>query len=347
MKFKEFLSLLFILLLSGCANKPAVITEIELSKIPTIIESYEKSIEIFLTPAEKVVQQIKQNGNEIEKYFIIDKNKNIVIKANAQYENEKFDIVYYLEEIKKTGNYLYEVPFTVYNSRTKDIYNDTLLWNIIDSDSDSGLLLSFDDDYFNRWEDKFDLFDKYSAKVTFFIQGARFDAFYFKAVNRGHDVGYHTLNHPDLRKVSRDIFFKETISFSESIKQKEITFSSFAYPYGFFEPWMHNTLLKTFNVLRGYGTTFRLFTKDEINGRYISSYAIDNILFPEEEDFNRYISLMLRTVKFIDKDMVFPLTTHDISEAAWGISHERLEYLLKTTNDLKLTFYRFSDFAEE
>jgi len=52
------------------------------------------------------------------------------------------------------------------------------------------------------------------------------------------------------------------------------------------------------------------------------------------------------TVKFIDKKLVLPLTTHDISAAAaWGISPRRLEYLLKTAGELGVAFYCYSDFA--
>jgi hypothetical protein len=56
---------------------------------------------------------------------------------------------------------------------------------------------------------------------------------------------------------------------------------------------------------------------------------------------------MLMTAKFIDKNMVLPLTTHDISaSASWGISPLRLEYLLKRADDLGMAFYRYSDFAD-
>ena len=42
---------------------------------------------------------------------------------------------------------------------------------------------------------------------------------------------------------------------------------------------------------------------------------------------------------------ILPLTTHTIAaEAVWGISPDRLEYLLKTAVELGLKFYRYSDF---
>ncbi|MCL2175345.1 MAG: polysaccharide deacetylase family protein [Treponema sp.] len=327
MKHYFFLPLLLILLFNGCASSRPAVKEI-----------------IVLTKAEKVLQKIKQNGNEIEKYFFIERNGQIIIKADVQYEDEKYNVVYYLEKIIKLENYLYEVPFTVYKDGTEAVFNDALIWSI--KDSGSGLLLSFDDDYYNKWQEKFALFEKYNAKVTFFIQGIIPDSFYLNATNRGHDIGYHSLNHLDLRSVSRNIFLRETIAPLESYKKNGKTITSFAYPFGFYRLWMHNTLLQSFEILRGYGTTLHLYKKDEINKRFISSRAIDNLLFKNDDDFYKYISLILRVNKFLDKEMILPLTTHDISNAPWGISHKRLEYLLKTAADLKLTFYNYKDFSQ-
>jgi hypothetical protein len=108
---------------------------------------------------------------------------------------------------------------------------------------------------------------------------------------------------------------------------------------------MHDVLLHSFGVLRGYGVTFRLYSEDEIRHGYISSRAIDNTVIPSDEDFFSIVQQMLITVKFMDKKLVLPLTTHDISTAAhWSVSPRRLEFLLKTANDLGLTFYRYSDF---
>jgi hypothetical protein len=53
---------------------------------------------------------------------------------------------------------------------------------------------------------------------------------------------------------------------------------------------------------------------------------------------------MLRTVKFIGKGNILPLTTHNISDTAdWGIKPRRLEYVLQTIRDLKLKFYRYGE----
>jgi hypothetical protein len=161
-------------------------------------------------------------------------------------------------------------------------------------------------------------------------------------------VGYHTLHHNDLRKLTRDAFMEETISKTAAFREAGVPLASFAYPYGFSEPWMHQILLEHFALLRGYGTSYRLYDEEGIGAGYISSKAIDNTVIKGDESFDRLIALMLRTVKFLGKGFVLPLTTHAISEnAAWGISPRRLEYLLKTAGDLKLKFYLYSDFAKD
>ena len=299
--------------------------------------------EISLSPIERVIQQVKQNGPDIAKYFILNDEGNIIVKADLQDDSGYFEVVYDLDEAELLEDSSYAVRFTVREKGSETILEDTLVWQPVTSDA--GILLSFDDRYTESWERHFDLFDKYGAHVTFFIQG-EFTPFCIDAINRGHDVGYHSLTHPDLRAVSREIFMEETVDPVGTFRQAGIPLLSFAYPYGFSESWMKEILLRTFAVLRGYGTTFRLYTESEIRSGFISSRGIDNNVIPGEENFDRSIRSMLMTVKFLEGGRILPLTTHDISESAWGISPRRLEFLLKTATDLKLRFYRFCDFAD-
>jgi hypothetical protein len=106
---------------------------------------------------------------------------------------------------------------------------------------------------------------------------------------------------------------------------------------------MREALADTFPVQRGFGATFRVYDGAAIKNGYPVSRSIDNILFKRDDDFKVMIDATLRTVKFTGG--ILPLTTHDISDtAAWGITGERLEYLLSTAKALKLKFYRYGDF---
>jgi len=353
--YRLFFTVLFpAFLLGACASRPR--PEAETIKEPPIIflpfpegpPSPEELPPPFKQPFEQALERVKQNGKDIDKYFILDEGR-IVVKAGLRDANGDFEIIYDLENAREIGSSVYEVGFSCRDKESGLLLKDALVWNPLASDAapseTAGLLLSFDDDYTASWERYFDLFDTYNAKVTFFINGIA-TPFCARALNRGHDVGYHSLSHRDLRQMSRDEFNREAIEPVKAFRDAGFPLSSFAYPFGFFEPWMHDALLRSFGTLRGYGVTFRLYSEAEIRGGYISSRAIDNTVIPSDDDFYLTVNIMLMAVKFIDKNLVLPLTTHDISAAAaWGISPRRLEYLLRTANKLGLEFYRFSDFG--
>ena len=328
--------LLLAILLGACASRPQV----------TIEEPAEDRIEhpppVLMSPIDQMLYRIQQNGADIVKFFILDNEGRIIVKADLCDTAGDFEIMYDLEGARALGNSTYAVGFSARNRETGDIIEDTLIWK--PRAGTAGLLLSFDDDYLEVWERHFNLFDMYGARVTFFLQG-EYDPFGARAMRRGHDIGYHGLNHLDLRSISRAAFIRETIASAEAFRQTGIPLASFAFPYGFSDPWMHEILLGDYTVLRGYGVTFRLFTKDQIRSAFISSRAIDNTVIPTEDHFDRLIRSMLRTLRFLDGSLILPLTSHDISDAPWAISPRRLEFLLKTASDLGLRYFLYRDFA--
>jgi len=299
---------------------------------------------------ELAIQRIERNSIDIKKYYILEKNGDITVKgefseiSHDQEGPELFEVTYDMNSITELpADFGYIVPFTLKSDKTDTVLYDRFLWK--PQKDTSGILLTFDDNYEKTWKNNFDLFDSYNAKATFFIQG-EYSSFCQEALERGHDVGFHTKSHFDLRKVSREVFIRETIISAEAFRKAGIPLYSFAYPFGYFDPWMNEELLKYYSVLRGYGVTFRLYDKAQIRNGYISSKAIDNTLFKKDEDFMAAIDIILRTVKLIGGDYVLPLTTHDISDtASYGIKPQRLEYLLKTANDLQLVFYTYKDLA--
>ena len=339
-------------LIAGCASRPRTTAEAALP------ETTVTPVESPVVP-ERLVERVKRNGKEIEKYFFLDEDGGIHVKADLSYMpmdssgTVSCEVIYDLENVETTGDSAggsaedsaYRVRFFIHEEGLDEAVEDTLIWR--PAPGSAGLLLSLDDDYVQAWEEHLDLFDEYGARVTFFLQGANI-TFAAKAMERGHDVGYHSLSHLDLRKVSQERFMNETVLTGEFYRQAGVPLSSFAYPFGFSEPWMHETLLESYGVLRGYGTTFRLYREDQIRGGHIISRAIDNTVIRGDENFERLISQMLFIVKFLDAGHVLPLTSHDISDTAqWGISRKRLEFLLKTAVDLKLKFYLYRDFGKK
>jgi hypothetical protein len=310
----------------------------------------EPEAEPELPPMEVVLQKIKQNSPEIEKYFLFDKAGELTVKAELNEirqgtgKIESFQVLYDLGRIEAESSGAYLVPFTVKCMDTGMVQDDTLLWK--PQKDDTGILLSLDDHYYDVWERNFDLFDRYNAHVTFFVQGT-YNSFCTAALKRGHDVGYHTLRHLNLTKVSRQVFFMETISQVENFRNSGAPLVSFAYPFGLYEPWMHEELLKTYKVLRDFNVSFYVYDQISIRGGFVFSRSIDNFIFEEDDVFFTTVDSMFRTIKFIGQGLILPLTSHSISNADWGIKPHRLEYILKTAGDLQLNFYRYGDFFRE
>jgi peptidoglycan/xylan/chitin deacetylase (PgdA/CDA1 family) len=294
--------------------------------------------EKVITKLDKAARRVKQNGREIKKYFELGEDGRIFVKAEIDGLKVSYDLEGPWDKAGLTVNFLIR-------DDDQDMgLQDSFVWK--PGADNAGVLLSFDDDFSEAWTNNFDLFEAYGARVTFFVWGG-FTPFCVHALEKGHDVGYHSKHHLDLRKQSRGVFMEETALPAEEFRNAGIPLGSFAFPYGFSEPWMHEILFKHFSVLRGYGVTYRLYSAREIRNGYIISKAIDNTVIKDDSYFKSYITMMLRTVKFLGNDYILPVTTHDISaKAAWGIAPERLEFFLKTARDLKLRFYLYSDFID-
>ena len=310
-----------------------------------------------IEPFERALWNIKMNTPLFEKYFKggadlaagpgIAGAENIVVRGRARIDGNEFSVTYDLANAAIAGRNIFYIPFFLENLTNGVSHHDGLLWSPMDEQS--GILLSFDDDHWHVWRQHFDMFDRYGAQVTFFIQGClefgddreEIAEFSFEALIRGHDLGFHTINHEDLRRVSRERFYAETIEAAEAFSRAGIPFSSFAFPFGFSEPWMREALAPFFPITRGYGRNIRLLDSRTISGGYFVSTAIDNIMFPDENRFRHDIRLILLTAKFMGNTIV-PFTTHDIADSVqWGITPGRLEFLLRTARELRLTFFTY------
>jgi hypothetical protein len=74
---------------------------------------------------------------------------------------------------------------------------------------------------------------------------------------------------------------------------------------------------------------------------FVHSKSIDNIDYKSETKFNKNINRMLQSTKKSGK--ILSLTSHRISGADYGITPERLEYVLEKSQEFGLFFYRYKD----
>jgi peptidoglycan/xylan/chitin deacetylase (PgdA/CDA1 family) len=206
----------------------------------------------------------------------------------------------------------------------------------------SGIILSFDDYFPDSWKENFDLFAKYNANVTFFVQLESPTPFCFAAQTWGHEIGYHTISHPSLPTLTKERFFEETISRIDLFRNKGIELTSFAYPFGFYEEWMHNELLKYYQIVRGFGVSTFTYNISDMKYGFVYSKSIDNIIYKSEKCFQEDITKILEFARE-NQNTVVLLTSHNIGTDDWGITVERLEFILKKGNELNLVFYTYKD----
>jgi peptidoglycan/xylan/chitin deacetylase (PgdA/CDA1 family) len=361
----SFAVLIFLLITQiSCATKPQSVPDQQpaLADTPRIEESIkEREPErVYVDELEPALRVVKQNTGLVRKYIDADpeilsgigiaKAIDIQVKGEFPLDGKHYKVSYRLAEAAPTGGGLWRVPFLLENLSDGVSREDVLFWYPLPNEA--ALLLSFDDNYWRSWLDLLDIFDKYGAKVTFFVQGslepsfknaAVIRQFCREAISRGHDLGYHSVNHLNLNNVSIRVFNREVIRGAGSFSSAGISFSSFAYPFGFSRLWMRKTLATIFPLTRGYGRNIRIYDYETIKGGFITSTAIDNIIYPDNADFENSIRLVLMAAKFSGGGII-PFTTHEFSDAAqWGIKPSRLEFLLKTAKELNLKFYTYKD----
>ncbi|MDR2434154.1 MAG: polysaccharide deacetylase family protein [Treponema sp.] len=346
--FRVLLCVLTVVLPLSCASRPP---PVQTEAVPPVVDvpPPDKPGEAF----KQALLHVKNNSPLVKKSFqlnegsaaaAVEKNMpEIVVTGECQVDGYDFSVVYDLASAAKTGDNSFRIPFFLEESGGGFSRNDELFWSSVEDET--GLLLSLDDDYQESWWRHFDLFEQYGARITFFVQGTQdvVAGFCDEALRRNHDIGFHSTNHYNLTKVSREVFDSETIEAAEDFRIACIPLSAFAWPYGFSEPWMQEALAPVFKITRGYGANYRLYDAETVRGGYIVSKAIDNIIYPDDGCFERSIRLLLLAAKFIGG--VVPFTTHEIADTAqWGIKPQRLEYVLQTARELKLKFYTYRDF---
>lgn len=205
----------------------------------------------------------------------------------------------------------------------------------------SGILLSFDDYYEENWEQNFDLFDEYDANVTFFINAGEPTEFCYKAMERGHEIGFHTTKHVNLVEASEEEIWAEAIAPIEVFRKAGIEFTSFAYPYGASSLELDELLLQHYNVVRG-GFLYELMPKEKLKKGYVEAKPIDNEYFSSELQFRWVINKMLYEARF-NEGTVVSMYTHGVEWGDWCITPPRLEYILKKAKELNLEFYTYKE----
>lgn len=122
------------------------------------------------------------------------------------------------------------------------------------------IALTFDDHYIDNWYEYMPLFDSLDIKATFYV--CRYHEFtpeqkqkLQKIEDYGHEIGYHTANHPDLVKVLQqrgmEAVINDEIRSDLSLMRKDgFRIMNFAYPYGSQCMQLNSVLKRYFKSVR-------------------------------------------------------------------------------------------------
>ena len=208
-----------------------------------------------------------------------------------------------------------------------------------------GIVLAFDDYNTENWEQYFDLFDEYNVKVTFFVNNYEPTEFCFNAIERGHEIGYHTASHVNLGEATEEEIYQQAIEPIEVFCEQGIELSSFAYPYGAYNAELNELLLQHYNILRG-AYYYQLAGKHEMRHGFVESLSIDNINYSSEKAFRDRIDFILEELSN-NKGAVVGLYSHAISDGSWCVTEERLEYIFKRAQDEGIQFYTYKELQKD
>lgn len=152
----------------------------------------------------------------------------------------------------------------------------------------SGVVISFDDDFVDEWFEVNKILQPYGWKATFFV--TKFTQLSTAKIQKlkdlksdGHEIGGHGLNHLDaptfiLANGTREYFHKEILPMLNLMNDNDLLTTSFAYPYGSRNSTSDDLLLNEFQIIRGttYGNSNPAFQNCYYNNsRLVFGLGID------------------------------------------------------------------------
>lgn len=189
--------------------------------------------------------------------------------------------------------------------------------NEIKSSSDvlnSGVVITFDDDFTNEWSQVHIYLRDYNWKATFFVSD--YEALDSSQVHQllelqryGHEIGAHGLNHLNAPETINQIGTQEYLDIEilpqlDLMQSDNFTINTFAYPYGARNQASDSLLLEHFKLVRG--TTYG----DTLPSKHNCFYANNKLVYGLEIDSSYphfsldYLSLLLDFAKENNKFII-------------------------------------------
>jgi peptidoglycan-N-acetylglucosamine deacetylase len=223
-----------------------------------------------------------------------------------------------------------------------------------------GICISFDDRTIREWNELSPLFDRYGARVTFFI--TQFDsldeseiAILKQLKAKGHEIGSHAAMHVIsehyIREHGYSKYLEDEVDQSiSSMEKQDLKPTSFAYPYGAKYWFTDYLLLKRFKVVRGVAAMPANVELDAVDDIYVSggdddvsALGFDYGMKLDSDDLDRAFDRVLANNEVI---MLYGHYPSSDSSDAYTFDIEFLEQMLRLAQQRKLQYYLVSELSE-
>jgi peptidoglycan-N-acetylglucosamine deacetylase len=223
-----------------------------------------------------------------------------------------------------------------------------------------GICVSFDDRTIREWKELSPLFDRYGAKVTFFV--TQFDSLDEEEISileelkaKGHEIGshgaMHVISEHYIQEHGYRKYLENEIDQSVSSMEKQgLKPTSFAYPYGAKYWFTDYLLLKRFKVVRGVAvmpTNADIATVDDIylsrRDNDVSALGFDHGMNLKPDDLKRAFDRACVNNEVV---MLYGHSPSSDSSDAYTFDLKFLEEMLRMGQERKLRYYLVSELSE-
>lgn len=217
------------------------------------------------------------------------------------------------------------------------------------------IALTFDDASIENWHQYLPLLDSLNIKATFYVShyhsfNARKKALLKEIALEGHEVAYHTANHPDLVKevAKKGLAYVEEVEIKKDLllMQKDgYSVTNFAYPYGSHNTILNTCLLRTFKSVRVVTNAHnyqKSLTKAAGDWKVLYGLAVDNNSSLSDSHILSYMD----DAQLLHSCLI--LFAHQINNkaTAWQISLERLKLIAREANKRNLRFVTINELTQ-
>lgn len=216
--------------------------------------------------------------------------------------------------------------------------------------------LTFDDASVECWHQNLGFLDSLHIKATFYISkyhtfSAQKKALLKEIEQHGHEIAFHTANHPDLvKEVAKNGMSqtesKEITKDLEMMKRDGFAITDFAYPYGSHSAQLNTCLLRQFKSVRA------LSNKQDYNKSLVKETGEWKVLYGANVDNNTKIVESGTLLSLLDKAQehndCLVLVAHEINNKAikLQISLDRLVLIAQAAKDRHLRFVTVNEIAK-